>query len=193
MTKLLEIKDQILRFYGKNETYLYPVVKFLLAFIVFQEINANIGYMERISTWLVALLLSLVCAILPISAIIWISAAVVLLDMYALSLEAALTAFVLFAVIFLVYFRFSPKEGIAAILTPVCFQLKIPYVMPLAGGLLRPAYSVIAVVCGTIIYYFLDGIHQNASALMAVVSEGDAAAGSKFDESIKEKIPEKMT
>ena len=28
MTKLLEIKDQLIRFYSKYETYLYPIVKF---------------------------------------------------------------------------------------------------------------------------------------------------------------------
>ena len=31
MTKLLEIKDQLIRFYSKYETYLYPIVKFAVA------------------------------------------------------------------------------------------------------------------------------------------------------------------
>lgn len=171
MTKLLEMKDKLMRFYGKYETYLYPAVKFVLAFVLFQMINSSIGYMERISTLPVALILALVCAILPTYAMIWLSALVVLLDMYALSLEVALTTLVLFAVIFLVYFRFAPRDGIAAVLTPICFKLHIPYVMPISCGLLREAYSVIAVVCGTIVYYFLDGIERNAPALMSVADE----------------------
>lgn len=184
MTKLLEIKDKLIRFYSRYESYLYPVVRFVLAFALFSMINGSIGYMEKISTLPVALILSLVCAILPSYAMIWLSALVILLDMYALSLEVALTALVLFAVIFLVYFRFTPKDGIAAVLTPICFKLHIPYVMPISCGLLREAYSVLAVVCGTVVYYFLDGINRNAAALMSV-DKGDVSADvSKFSISV---------
>lgn len=184
MTKLLEIRDQAARFYGKYELYLFPVVKFVLAFVIFWTISAHIGYMEQVSSFAAVLVLSLVCAVLPVSAMIWLSALVVLADLYALSLEAAVTGLVLFAVIFLVYFRFSPREGIAAVITPLCFQFHIPYVMPLAAGLLREMYSVIAVVCGTIVYYFLDGIRQNEAALIAAETEEETAAASKFDISV---------
>lgn len=184
MTKLLEMKDKLMRFYGRYETYLYPVVKFMLAFVLFQMINTSIGYMERISTLPVALVLALVCAILPTYAMVWLSALVVLLDMYALSLEVALTTLILFTVIFLVYFRFAPRDGICAVLTPICFKLNIPYVMPLGCGLLRELYSVIAVVCGTIVYYFLDGIERNAPALMSVADEEGEATASRFNISV---------
>lgn len=48
MTKLLEIKDQLIRFYSKYETYLYPIVKFAVALALFTVINTNIGFMEKI-------------------------------------------------------------------------------------------------------------------------------------------------
>ena len=113
MTKLLEIKDQLIRFYSKYETYLYPIVKFAVALALFTVINTNIGFMEKISRFPVALLLALVCAILPTGAILWIGAIVVLADMYALSMEVALTALILFAILFFVYFRFAPNDGCA--------------------------------------------------------------------------------
>ena len=145
MTKLLEIKDQLIRFYSKYETYLYPIVKFAVALALFTVINTNIGFMEKISRFPVALLLALVCAILPTGAILWIGAIVVLADMYALSMEVALTALILFAILFFVYFRFAPKDGLTVVLTPLCFKLYIPYVMPVGSSLLRSAYSVIGV------------------------------------------------
>ncbi len=86
--------------------------------------------------------------------------------------------------IFLVYFRFTPKDGIAAVLTPICFKLHIPYVMPISCGLLREAYSVLAVVCGTVVYYFLDGINRNAAALMSVDKGEVSADVSKFSISV---------
>ncbi len=173
MTGLLEIKDRLIRFYSKYETWLFPVLKFILACTLFAMINAHAGYMEAISSWPVALVLALVCAVLPVNTMVWLAAAVVLADMYALSLEVALTAFILFAALFFLYFRFAPEHGIMAVLTPVSFGFGIPYLMPVAGGLLCSVSAVFAVVCGTVIYYFLDGIHQNAGTLASVETVGN--------------------
>ncbi len=192
MTNLLEIKDRLIRFYSKYETYLFPVVKFIVAIVLFTAINMNIGFMEKISRFPIALILALVCAILPVNATIWLAAFVVLADMYALSMEVAVTTLVLFAALFFLYFRFAPKDGFAAVLTPVCFKLNIPYVMPIGCSLLRDAYSVVAIICGTVIYYFLDGIHQNSGTLKNVVTDGGTAATtSKFDISVGQLLSNK--
>ena len=192
MTNLLEIKDRLIRFYSKYETYLFPVVKFIVAIVLFTVINMNIGFMEKISRFPIALILALVCAILPVNATIWLAAFVVLADMYALSMEVAVTTLVLFAALFFLYFRFAPKDGFAAVLTPVCFKLNIPYVMPIGCSLLRDAYSVVAIICCTVIYYFLDGIHQNSGTLKNVVADGETAATtSKFDISVGQLLSNK--
>lgn len=192
MTNLLEIKDRLIRFYSKYETYLFPVVKFIVAIVLFTVINMNIGFMEKISRFPIALILALVCAILPVNATIWLAAFVVLADMYALSMEVAVTTLVLFAALFFLYFRFAPKDGFAAVLTPVCFKLNIPYVMPIGCSLLKDAYSVVAIICGTVIYYFLDGIHQNSGTLKNVVADGETAATtSKFDISVGQLLSNK--
>lgn len=182
MTKILELRDRLIRFYSRYETYLFPIVKFIVAISMFCVINKNIGFMKPVSSTSVALVLSLLCAILPVNAMIWLSAFVVLADMYAVSMETAATALLLFAVIFFLYFRFAPKDGIAALLTPVCFQLRIPYIMPVGCSLLQGAYSVIAVVCGTVLYFFLGGIQQNAAALMS--TDEDVTSSSRFEISV---------
>ena len=143
MNKLLEIKDKAVKFCGEYEHFILPVVRFAVAFIAFITIDLNIGYMAKISSMLVALLLALVCALLPVNAILWIASIMILLDMYALSIEVFAITFVLFLVLYFVYFRFAPKDGMLVILTPICFQLHIPS----------------------------DGIRQNASALAEVVDK----------------------
>ena len=49
MTGLLELKERLIRFFGKNEIYVVPVLKFILATVVFLLINQNIGYMTRLA------------------------------------------------------------------------------------------------------------------------------------------------
>lgn len=176
MTRLIEIKDKMIKFFCYYEFYMMMIVKFILALTLFLIINANIGYMSRISSVPVAIILAMICCLLPVNGTICLAAIVVLLDMYELSLEAALVTLILFALIYLVYFRFTPRDGIAAILTPITFQMNIPYLMPMATGLLRPAYSIASIVCGTVLYFFIDGVRQSTSSLAATNTDDGAAS-----------------
>ena len=102
MTKLLEIKDIVVRFFGKYESYLLPLLKCILAFLCFQTINSSIGYMERLKSLPVILILSLLCGVLPMNFTVGMSVLMILLHLYSLSLEVAITALALFLVLFLV-------------------------------------------------------------------------------------------
>ena len=66
MTTLLELKEKLTRFYGKYDIYITPVIKFTVALTAFLLINHNIGYMEKISSTPIALILALICSILPV-------------------------------------------------------------------------------------------------------------------------------
>lgn len=169
MTKLIELKDKVFKFCSAHEIYLVPVVKFLVAFVLFCMINNSIGFMAKISTLPIALLLALVCCLFPYSMTMFVATVLILINLYVLSLEVALMAFLVFLMIYFLYFRFVPKDGILALLTPILFKLNIPYVLPMATGLLRNIYSIISVICGTVAFYFIDGIYQNVSTLTADV------------------------
>lgn len=177
MTGLLEVKERLKNIYSKYDIYLNPLYKFILALCVFSIINGNIGYMERLNTLPVTLVLSLACAILPLNAMILLAGAVILFHLYALALEVAAVALILFLLIALMYFRFSPKDGIYVLLTPFCMHFNLGPVVPLTAGLLGKAYSAVSVLCGTVIWFFLDGVKQNEAALG---SSEEAAAVSKF-------------
>ena len=119
MTTLLELKEKLVRFYGKYEVYITPIVKFIVAFAALMTIDRNIGYMELVSSTPVALILGLLCAILPVGGTIFIAAVVILADMYALSIEVCLVALLLFVLIYFIYFRFADADLLPAEY-PVC-------------------------------------------------------------------------
>ncbi len=179
MTVLLEYKEKLTKFWGKHEAYLQPVVRFVIALAAFLTINANIGYMDKISNLPVALILALVCAVLPMNGTIIVATLVIVVQFYALSVEVSLVALAVFILIYFLYFRFAPKNGYSAILTPICFKWNIPYIMPVGVGLLREAYSISALIFGTIIYYFLDGVRLNETLLSETTDESETAT-SKF-------------
>ena len=164
MTSLLELKQYIKRFYIKYETYITYVWKFLLALVSILVINSKLGYMDALTNIAIVMMASLLCAILPANFIVFISAAFILGHLYSLAMECALIALVIFVLMFLLYFRFSPKDTLAVLLTPIFFFMHIPYVMPLAMGLLGTPASVVSVSFGLVISYMIGYFSSNATS-----------------------------
>ncbi|MDD7178899.1 MAG: hypothetical protein SPG09_11285 [Lachnospiraceae bacterium] len=187
MTTLLEIKERIRGFCSKYEVYLVPMIKSILAFLTFFMIRSRLGYMTRLNSMTLLLVLALSCALLPVNAIVLFAAVLVLLHLYSLSLAACAVSLLVILVLFLLYFRLLPKKGYYAVLTPLAFIFQVPYVMPIVIGLLDDnPVSVLAMVCGGIVYYLLSGIAANASAI-AEMKEDDTII-TKFSEVLNQFI-----
>ncbi len=172
MTTLLVFREQLKNFYSKYEVYITPVGKFLLALVSLLVINGSMGYMSALKSFPVVLLLSLICSILPTNFILVIAAAVTIGHLYSLSMECALVALVLYLLLFILYLRFSPKDTLAVLLTPICFVLKVPYVIPIAAGLVGSPFSIVSVSCGVIAYYTLNYMTVSASVLATFEEDG---------------------
>ena len=56
-------------------------------------------------------------------------------------------------------------------LLPLMFMLKIPYIIPIAVGLLCTPLSVVSVACGTIAYYLVLFIKENAQTISDLETE----------------------
>ena len=179
MTTLLVAKQYVKNFMSKYEVYLKPLMKLVLALAALMMINAKIGFMHRIDNISVVLILALMCSFMPTNFIIFVSAAFTVLHLYSLSLECAAVSLVLFLVMFLLYFRFSPKDTLVVLFTPMCFILKVPYVMPLAMGLLGTPASAVSVGCGVMVSYMISYIADSATALSALDTE-DIATRFRF-------------
>ena len=171
MTKLLVIREQIVKFVTKNENYVRPISKFILALITLVIINSKIGFATRLANGAITIIISLLASFLPINFIIIIAMIMILLHLYSLSTACAVVIGVLFLLMFLLYFRFAPKTTVLLLFTPICFLLKVPYVMPLCAGLVCSPASIITIACGTVTYYAIDFISNNASVLIGNSNE----------------------
>lgn len=171
MTELLLAKETLKTFVGRYEVYLKPLGKFLLALIALLMINSSTGYMERLNSVSIVLIVALMCSFLPMNFTILCGAVFITAHFYALSMECALAALILFLILALVYFRFSPKDAVVVLFLPMCFVLKIPYVIPLCAGLLSGPVSAVAVACGVIVYYMVNYVTGNVSGLSALEAE----------------------
>lgn len=154
-------------------------MKLVIALAAMMMLNGKIGYMHRLDSISIVLIIALMCSFMPMNFIIFVSALFMILHLYALSLECAAIMLVIFLVMFLLYFRFSPKDALVVILTPMCFVLKIPYAMPLAMGLLGTPASAVSVGCGVVVSFLIGHVTDNATAIMSMDSD-DMATRFRF-------------
>ena len=175
MTTLLVVKQYMKLFYSKFEIYITPFLKFLLAFVALMLINSHLGYMKGIDRLTVVLIAALMCSFMPTNFIVIMAALFTLLHLYALSLECTVVVGVAFLLMFLLYFRFSPKDTAVVVLTPICFLMKIPYVIPISMGLVGTPASAVSVACGVIAYYMIHYVTENDTILSSMTDEEIAA------------------
>lgn len=178
MTFLLELRESFFQIAGKREKLSLAVVKFVLALIAFVMINQSVGYMEMAGNPSILLGLSIICAFAPISLTIFFAAVLILLNFYALALELCVIAFLLFVLMFCLYFRFTKNSGYYALLTPIFSFFRIPYVIPNAVGLTGKPYNVIAVICGSMVYFLLKNVRENEALFRSF--EESAELATKF-------------
>lgn len=171
MTTLLVAKQYIKLFYSKFEIYITPFLKFLLAFVALLQINSHLGYMAAIDRMPVVLVVALMCSFMPQNFTVIMAALFVMLHLYSFSLECTIVIGVAFVLMFLLYFRFSPKDTAVVVLTPICFLLKIPYVVPMSMGLIGTPASAVSVACGVIVYYMIHFVTDNATVLSGMAEE----------------------
>ena len=171
MTGLLVAKQILVTLYSKYEVYITPFLKFILALISLLLINSRLGYMDSIDKMTIVLIVALMCSFMPMNFIVVMAALFVMLHLYSFNLECTIVVGAGFLLMFLLYLRFSPKDTLVVLLLPICFLLRIPYVIPLAMGLVGSPVSAVSIACGTITYYMLHFVTQNMSTIMAMADE----------------------
>lgn len=113
MTALLEIKQRMKEFYAKYDIYIIPAVKFILAMAAFFTINSQIGFMEKITSPVISVLLALLCSFLPVNMIAVFGSLLMCAHAFALSLEVFAMTAGLLLIMYLLYFRL-PRTGLCA-------------------------------------------------------------------------------
>ena len=172
MDNLFMIREKIRELYASHSKIFDKALQFVVAFLTFYMINSNVGFMKMAASPLVTLALSVICTFLPMTLTVIAASALMLAHMFSVSLSVFIVTALVFLIMYIFYFRLTPKMALALLLTPIAFMLKIPYVIPVAYGLMSAPVSLVAISCGTIIYYIMQYVKKAAPGL-----DGKGGAG----------------
>lgn len=168
MRNLLEIRDKIIRVYNKSEFIVLPILKFMLAFLTLSIVSGKMGYMYQLDNLGLVLILSLMCSFLPNGFIIFFASVLSVAHIYALSLEVAIVALAVYLILFLVFFRFCAGNSAILLFTAILAAMNVPYIIPIAVGLLSSPSAIFAVICGLVGYEMLNTVVENAMVIHAM-------------------------
>lgn len=155
MERLIEVRETILRLYARYSKVIDRGMQFILALTTFIFISNNIGFMKIASNPAVILALAVVCTFLPVTVTVVMAVVLTVIQFYTLSAGVAIVAVVLFLIMFILYFRFTPDKAIVLLITPIAFTLKIPMLIPIVYGLLGNPLCIVPIAFGTISYYMI--------------------------------------
>lgn len=162
MNQMLAVKERIIHVYQKAGIILVPAMKFLVTFLVFVIINSRMGYDSRFSGLGVSLLLALFGALVPVSVTVFLAAVLILIHIYCVSKILAVIVLLFFLVFYLMFIRFTPKQGYALFAIPILMPLNMAYLIPLLLGMTGGPLSIVCAACGVAVYYLLDVVREAA-------------------------------
>lgn len=171
MNKLFEVKGYLSKYYTKYSNFVDKAIKFVIALLSFTFINQNIGFSEIISNPFMAIILSVICMMLPSPITVVLVTIATLLQMLTLSIGAVIVTGLLFVIMYGFYVRYAPGKAIIILLVPIAFMLQVPVTVPIVLGLIGSPICILPISMGTIAYYLIDYVKSN-STLLETVGEG---------------------
>ena len=165
LTSIFEVRKKIIEGYGQFEYIVVPAFKFAVAFLLILTINKHIGFNQGLTNQLLDIIIALICTLVPVNFMAGIMVLLILAHLYTLSLEAMIVGAVIFLLMFLLYFRFSPKDTMMILLLPLAFTAHLEFAVPVAAGLLFGPGSAVGVGFSVIIVKYLSFVEQNKAVL----------------------------
>lgn len=162
MVTILEFRALFLRFLQRFQLVIEPVLKLIIAFVVFRCINHAIGHEAHLMSLPAELLLALLGTFTPPVILVLLGAVVSLVHVYVASPLLAILVALLMVILYCFIARFSGKYGYVVLAVPILFLLKIPYVVPLVLGLVATPMTILPTACGVIVYRMFTVISSAA-------------------------------
>lgn len=171
MAVLLELKEKFKKIYGQYDMYIVPASKFMLALVSMLMLDVSIGYVSKLKSPIIAVLVAVLCAFLPSGFMVFSLSLVLLVHLYSISAEFAAVTFCIMLLMYFLYFKLAPKTGYLLVITAMLCLMRLPYLAPIALGLIFGLPATIPVGFGVILYYIV----KTASEYEAAITGGTSS------------------
>ncbi len=172
MTAIIKFREKMILFYRDYETWIRIIAKFAGMLLVFTTINQSLGYVKILQSLPVNLLLSLICSILPGGFIVFITAVVVLANMFTLNMFLGILTLIVILILYLLFLKFTPRQALVLLAVPVLMHWHLEFMIPACAGLVFAPYAIIPAAAGVFLVKFV-GYAAAAAPSMGSIKDLD--------------------
>ncbi len=164
MKLLLRAREVIKAFYELYDRYIDAAGRFAFSLSVYLTVMYHTGYNIRITHPMIAVVLAVISAFLPVSAIPIFTGVLLAMEFASVSIELAAITVIILLIMLLTYFVFKAGDSwmLALSLVMLLWGLS-PALLPLA--LLVQPIQIIVVIFGIILYALIIVVKKDASVL----------------------------
>ncbi len=173
MMQILEFREKLREIYQKYQSYLNPVIKFIVALVVFLVINKTIGYNDKINKLTIVLIISAVSAFAPSAILVLFAMVISLAHVYSVAPLLSILLVFIYIILYCFFVRYTPKLGYVVLGIPILYALHIPYVVPLLLGLVASPITILPVSSGVAIYYITRIIQEEVATATEITEMDD--------------------
>lgn len=165
---LLELRARLRQIYQKTQLFVDPILKFIIGYFVYSQINASIGYDARFAKVSIVLLLSLLSAFAPSGVMVLLAMLLSLAHIYSVSVFLAVFVLCIFIILYCLFLRYTSKYGLVVVAIPLLTMWNMPYAIPVFLGLTANPITILPTSCGVFIYYLFQIIKEAAATKVKV-------------------------
>lgn len=173
MKFILTVRNKIGNIYQKYPRISGYIGRLVFALICFMIVRSGCGYNVLFTNIWFVLVLSVFCAFAPTRFLVLIVLIYITVQASSLSLGVGAVLGTVLLIIYLIYFRFDAGQMYLVFLMPVFALAKVPLLLVLVLAVTAPMETLIAVVCGNLIYYMIRYINMNAAVISGMTGESE--------------------
>ena len=182
MTPFMRMRERIRNIIRTHEVIYIRVMHGILMLLSLAAVMREFPFATGLNHWWIVLVLSVLGAFMPLSAMAVVIFSFLLLNLFALSGQAAVALLVMlvFSYAFCAIYRAKRTYNISAFV--VARMWSVPSVVPMQTALLGDGNEVVTIICGAVISFFLHEVHSNAGVLL------DAEAAVSIVDFLRERV-----
>lgn len=184
MKTIITVWKKIEEFYYAHKTILNYVFRVVVLFVSLLLLKNHTGYNTLLTNFWVIVAISVLGAFAPYKYFLLILLAYTAVQMYSISLAVGIVVTIIFVIMYLLFFRYSPNYAMVMILTPILFIIRLELLVPLLLAIMSPAISGITILFGTIFFYIVKFVDINATAISSTVGMDELAKGQMLIEGV---------
>lgn len=176
MTFFIEIRSKFRKFLFEREVWVLRLLRFLLSLGALMMVNHTLGYQKYLNHWWVAVLVALLCMFIPLQGATVVVLFFIILHLLTLSTDVAVVALALLLIGYIVCGYFQSKDTHNFIFIPFCYQIHLPFVIPIGNGLTKSISELPSVVMASVFSYYIKTVAENATSFLEKNAEMTASA-----------------